>query len=421
MTASPESLHLLAHRAQRGARTEADWWDNPLDTALAATSAARHPPAYRQDGEAAVRRLQRWNRSGGPRRVSADVAAISLAAAAAADLGLRDRELPEAAITAASELLPRTQAPVPMLHLGLIAWGLAGFSPNRDSEPWLALRARLSGLSPGRGVDGAIGALAIALTNDSFPAADLVRNLITSSPSSPSLEDGSVLLWVFTVAIERSASSLGENDAGFLALTDRRADLAQRLAQELDADSFEPPEVPDFDPEAQADFQVPVFLSPTEALLLDISLASQEQEPAWLRFEEAASIFGSRERRAVRHLALRSTGLLSILAVASGGLVGVIAHSEGASDAVAVLSGFLVAAIVLSGASITWYRFSRSPVARSCVAFLLTLTLCSALDLANSALAKPLFTDAAGLIASLLIAAAVVVIVAATSSRKIRD
>ena len=51
MTASPETLHLLAHQAQLRARTEPDWWDNPLDTALAAVSATRHAPAFREEGE----------------------------------------------------------------------------------------------------------------------------------------------------------------------------------------------------------------------------------------------------------------------------------------------------------------------------------------------------------------------------------
>ena len=114
MNATPETLHLLVHQAQLRARTDTDWWDNPLDTALAAASATRHAPATARP---TVDRLRRWGRDEQPRRVSADVAALALAAAA--DLGRRDRQLEEAAVYAAEDLAGRSRASAPLLHVAM--------------------------------------------------------------------------------------------------------------------------------------------------------------------------------------------------------------------------------------------------------------------------------------------------------------
>jgi hypothetical protein len=421
VSASPETLHLLAHQAQLRARTDADWWDNPLDTALAAVSATRHPPAFRGDGETAVQRLRRWLRDGQPRRVSADVAALALAACAASDLGLRDRELEAAAVEGAADLAGRSRTAAPPLHVGLTVWALDSLVPDRAAAPWPALRQHLAAGPVGRGAEAPVVALATALCAPVFDADALVRSLLSDVPSSPSLEDGAMLLWVLTTAVERCAPELGAQDTGLRALADRRAELAVRLAQELDAEAFKAPEVADFDPRGDLDLRTPTFLSPMEALLLDISLASRELEQPWLRFEEAADLFGLREREAVRSLAWRTAVLLGAAGVVAGGLLAVVLDYEGSDRLVAVLAGIAVACAVAFVAAVIWQREDRGAFSRALIAFFFTLTICAVLDLINESLDKPLLSDAAGVIGGLLGATVIAVVVAATASGQRSD
>lgn len=417
MNASPEALHLLAHQAQLRARTDADWWDNPLDTALAAVSATRHPPAFRGDGETAVKRLRRWLRDGQPRRVSADVAALALAAGAASELGQRDRHLEAAAVEGAADLAGRSRTSAPPLHVGLTTWALDPLVPDRAAAPWPELREHLAA-TPASGAEAPVAALAAALCAPVFDADGLVRSLLSTVPSSPSLEDGAVLLWVLTAAFERCAPELGAHDSGLRALADRRAELAVRLAQELDADAFKAPEVADFNPEGDLGLRTPTFLSPMESLLLDISLASREREQPWLRFEEAAALFGVREREAARSLAWRTAVLLGVMGVVAGALLAVVLDQGGADRLVAVLAGMSVASAVAFVAAMVWQREDRGAVSRALLAFFLTLTVCALLDLVNESLDKPLLSDATGVIAGLLSATMVAVVVAAATSTR---
>jgi hypothetical protein len=74
------------------------------------------------------------------------------------------------------------------------------------------------------------------------------------------------------------------DEPGLNALVERRAALTARLAVELDEGRLpHPPHVDEFDPQAERPSDpVPIFLSPMEALLLDIALAPAEPEQAWL-------------------------------------------------------------------------------------------------------------------------------------------
>ncbi len=405
MSASPETLHLLAHQAQLRARTDADWWDNPLDTGLAAVSAARHPPAFRHDGELAVTRLRRWLRDGQARRVSADVAAIALTAAAAASLGLRNRELDAAAVDAAEDMATRTRRAAPLLHVALTAWGLDTLVPDRGDSPWPAMHDHLERGAPTQGRDVPLATLAGALCAPMFEAATLVRRLLGEIPGSPSLEDGAVLLWVLTVAIERSAQQLDSSDTGLQALVDRRTELAMRMAQELDSAAFLAPEVTDFDPTEEISASPSIFLSPLEALLLDISLASRERDESWLRFEEAATLFGRREHAVLATLARRTAMLVAAIGGLAGALLAVILILDSVKTLVATPAGVILASGFASLSGVIWVRQSDGPVPRAITAFSMTLTLTAALDLVNELMRKPPVSGAAGVIAGILLPA----------------
>ena len=404
MSASPENLHLLAHQAQLRARTEEDWWDNALDTALAAVSATRHPASYRTLGDAALARLIRWQRDGAPRRVSADVAALALSAVAAFDLVRRDRSAEAEAITAVDGLAGRSGPATPMLHLALCAWALDRLVPDRKNLPWTTIREHWS--ESGRrvaGLEGLLRTLVLAFAAPSFDASALVRALLSQVPASPGLEDGAVLLWVMTVAIERCASEIDSRDTGMRALADRRSELAERLAQEIDADTFRPPQVAEFNPETEFDLRPATYMSPTEALLVDISLASADLEVAWLRFEEAGALFGKRARAAERRLTRRSAALLFVSALLCGALVGVSLVLGSISASIAVWGGIATAAGGSLGATTVVYR--REPTGLLQAIGMLCATLCLVAGIAalNQALVHPLVGDAGGFVLGALI------------------
>lgn len=63
------------------------------------------------------------------------------------------------------------------------------------------------------------------------------------------------------------------------ALVERRAALTERLAVELDEDAFRVPHLDEFDPEAdRPPDPTPTYLSPMEALLLDIALGPTDPD-----------------------------------------------------------------------------------------------------------------------------------------------
>lgn len=413
MTASPENLHLLAHQAQLQGRTAEDWWDNALGTALAAASAVRHPPAHRRYGDAALDRLLRWRRDGEPRRVSADAAALALAAAAAVDLARRDRDLDCAAIAAVEDLTRRAGTAAPALHVALCAWALDHVVPDRQHDPWPQLRAHVSRAGDwAHGLDRPLRTLTRALAAERLDASSLVRALLSEVPASPGVEDGAVLLWVLTVAVETCAAQLPATDSGLQALADRRTELAARLAMEIDAATFQPPEVVDFDPEAALDVRAISYLSPMEALLIDISLASTEPEAAWLRFEEADDLFGDHARSAERALARRTAMLLALVGVLAGALLTLGLALGDIELVVAVPAGVTVLAGCWLFATATWHRDKPTVLTQTLALLWATGLLAAAFDTLNQALTRPLVPDAAGWIAGALIGVAAAVLLA---------
>lgn len=404
MSASPATLHLLAHQAQQRARTAQDWWASPLDTALAAASAARHPPAHRPEAELALDRLRRWYREGQPRRISADTTALALAAATAHDLAQRDRDLEEAAVEAVDDLAGRSAVTAPPLHLALSSWALERVVPDRSEAPWPALRARFEHRSAAaHGIDAPLTTLSAALAAERFDGAALVRALL-SVPASPSLGDGAVLLWLLTAAIERSAADLDEHDSGLQALSDRRTELAARLAAEVDASVFDHPELDDFDPEAPLDERPVTYLSPMEALLLDLSLASAEPEVPWLRFEEAKALFGRAADDLRRRLAARTAMLLALVGLLAGGVLALALNVAGVDADVAVWAAIALAAGTLLIALAIWLSEGSSPGARAVAALSAGLCVAAAFETLNRALTTPLVKDAASVTVSLIIA-----------------
>lgn len=406
MSASPATLHLLAHQAQQRARTARDWWASPLDTALAAVNAARHPPAHRQEAEVALDRLRRWHREEQARRISADATALALAAATAHDLAQRDRELREAATEAVDDLAGRSAVSAPPLHLALSTWALDRVVPDRSAAPWPAMRERFERRTgaTAHGIDAPLTTLTAAIAAERFDAAALVRALL-SVPASPSLGDGVVLLWLLTAAIERCAGELDQEDSGLLALADRRTELAARLAAEVDASVFVAPEVDDFDPEEPLDERPVTYLSPMEALLLDLSLASAEAEAAWLRFEEAKAVFGRAADELRRTVAARTATLLGSVGLLVGGLVALALSTTGVETAVAARAGIVLATGTLVVALAIWLREAPSSWARALVALSAGLCVAAAFETLNRALTTPLVKDAASITIGLIIAA----------------
>ena len=411
VSVSADSLHLLAHRAQLSARTAQDWWDNPLDTALAAISCTRHPVAFRRDGEVALERLRRWHRDGHPRRVSADSAALALTARVATDLARRDRVLEDAAVEAVRDLGGRGEAAAPALHVALAAWALDPLISDREAAPWPQLREHADAAPRfATGVEGPLRLLTTELSASSADAGSLVRSLLNEMPSSPGVEDGAVLLWIATVAIERCASQMESTDSGLRALAERRAELAERLSQEITAETFQPPLLTDFNPDTPLDARPVVYLSPTEALLLDCSLASARPHDAWLRFEEADQLFGRRERQTRTQLARRTAALIALLGLTVAGLSGVIATWSGLKFTVTVPATFAIGWVFWLVATTIIYRDSARPMTQAFGMLLATGILASAFMAINQALTKPLLDDIAGVIASGILGLVVAVV-----------
>jgi hypothetical protein len=412
VTATPESLHLRAHQAQLRARTADDWWDNALDTALAAVGSTRHPAGFREQGEGALDRLQRWSRDGEARRVSADTAALALAARAAADLARRDHDLESEAARAVVDLASRSGPAVPMLHLALCAWALDTVIPDRNDAPWPQIRAHFDThrSSSSSSLEAPLRSLALTLANNPFDAPALVRLLLQQVPVSPGLEDAVILLWVTTVAIERCASEMPSDDAGLRALVDRRTELVSRLAQEVDSDAFRQPEVVDFDPEADTDLRPAIYLSPMEALLLDISLASTELDAPWLRFDEAKHLFGERGARAERVLTQRSAIFLTVVGFLTGAVLTLFLSNLGVESIVAVPAGLALASAGGLWASVFVHRNAPTRLTEAVGLFSATVLLVASFDTLNQALPSPLIPDVGGFIAGAIVAALILVI-----------
>lgn len=397
MSASPESLHLLAHRAGFRARDASDWWGSPVETALAALSATRHPPVHRAEGEAALDALERWRRAGQVRPVSADTVALSLAARAAANLGRGSPKLLADAVHASARMASRSPDVVPELHLALVCWALDDLASNREASPWDTIRERLE-VGSVYGLDAALRNYCRRIAEHRFQPGELVRELIAQTPQSPSATDAAVVLWLLEVAIDRCARSLNGDEPGLQAMIERRAAIAERLSIELDDAAFSEPSAHDFDAETHG----PTYLSPMESLLLDIALAPGEPEASWLTYPQAEALLGQEareERRRRKTERRRLAASMALVALLFGGVVGLSIRQAGIGTSIAVswaVAGTLAVLTIACAIGRSAMRHRRLVDGLGATAA--TATLCATFNAVNNMLSTPLAPEGATLI-----------------------
>lgn len=413
MNASPEALHLLAHRASTRPRDDDDWWGSPVETALAAISATRHPTAHREQAERALDALERWRRAGAPRPVSADAVALALAARAAATLARRDPGLTSAGVAAVAHMAERTPEVVPELHVAMACWALDDLVPDRDQTPWPTLRARLS-VGATYGLDQALRSYGQAIAANQFDASQLVQSLVTQLPKSPGPTDAAVVLWLLEIAIDRCARALHADEPGLRALIEWRASITERLALELDERAFSAPDAGEFDPEDIDTSAPPFHLSPMEALLLDIALAPTHPEAPWLTYQQAKDLLGEEAKDALqqtRRARLHTAWAVALCAIFVGSTTGLALALAGARDRIAAGWG-ITAALVLVTVAVGLARRAADSAALLDALGVAAATgaLAAVLATLNQMLSRPLFSDTAGIIGGALLAVLAVVV-----------
>jgi hypothetical protein len=413
--ASPELLHTIVHRAALRPRNEDDWWGNPIDSALAAVALARHQRAFRPDAVRAVARLERWWSGGEMTPVSANVATLALTARAKAELQQTDPVLTAAAAEAVDGLAKRDPSVSPELHLALCVWALERLVPDRDKAPWPELRQRF-GRSQGFGVDQPIRRYCAALASAPFDAAGLTQALLGEIGSSPSPTDSVVLIWLLTATLERVTEALPETDSGLRVLIEQRTGLVERLAGEIDEQTFVEPTIGEFDPNAVEEQRSLLFLSPMEALLLDLSLATREAETPWLTFAEADALFGARALEAETQLATTRASLFQRIAVLGfslallvGAIVALAAVDAGVAGWVAVNAGLAAGAAAAFVGAFTFAHVRSTRPFDAIGYFTGALAVIAAIDAWNQSRAHPFLPDALGVTVAVIIPLAVVV------------
>jgi hypothetical protein len=414
--AAADRLHLLAHNAATTARNVEDWWGSPVDTALAAVALARHSRAYRDDAERTLERLLRWVRDEQPRRISADITALALTARAAADLQRSDPSLIAAAADAVDDLATSDRATVPELHLALCAWALDDLVADREQRPWATFRKRSTRARFG-GLDEPLARYVAALAASPFDANRLVQDLIGEIGTAPGISETSVLLWLITAAAERLGRVLSAEDNALQVLIRHRAEFVDRLAGEIDEQTFVEPTIADFGDEGPDDLRVISFLSRFEALLLDIALAPKDGATPWLTFAEAESLFGARERETRAELAASRRRLLdrlaevtALLALTSGAALWLALHVYDVKKGVAYSFAAALASGVIVFAALALRRSRPNALVDSLGPLFALFALLAALNAINTHMKEPLISDAAGLIVGAVIVGVAAVI-----------
>jgi hypothetical protein len=398
--APPERLHLLAHRAGIRARNAEGWWGDPLTTSLAAAALARHPRSGRDEAVTVVERLERWRTDERVRPTSADAAALALAARAATDLQKRDPALDADASAAVAAAARRVEAPA--LHLALASWALDGICPDRDAEPWVSIRARSEPAQGSRGVEEPLAAYVEALAAQRFDAAKLARQLVSRVAASPSVVDGCVLLWLLRASLDRLLPVLPEGDSALELLLEKRSELVDYLAAQLDDETFRQPDdslLPDY-------AAVPEYLTSFEALLLDVGLATGSEPAEWLTREEAHTWMGAKEREALGQvegarsmMARLSALLIGLTGLSLAGNAALGTHAVGASQNLSLWAAVSVAAWACT---LCWVVLSLDPKASGLTVDLFVASASFAaiatLVCLDRLLPSPLVTDEGGLI-----------------------
>jgi len=219
---------------------------------------------------------------------------------------------------------------------------------------------------------------------------------------------------------------LSKEDSALQVLFRRRSELTERLAGEIDDQTFREPDEPEFDlDDIDAARSSQIYLSSFEAVLLDFALASREPSHPWVTYEEAESLFGQQAERAWAELDATRRRLLRLAAVliAAVSLAASVAlwfalrsnhidRSVANPAAVALASaGFMVA--TRSGVS------AANPTLFDALGiFFGTLMLLAAAVAINQTLRKPYISDVGGLVAGALIASGAVLLWALLKRRK---
>jgi hypothetical protein len=410
--ASPDVLHRIVHRAAFRPRDEDDWWGSPIDSALGAVAAARHQRAFRSDAVRAVARLERWWSGGEARPVSADVVALALTARAKAELQQQDVQLTTAAVAAVDGLAARDPSLAPELHLALCAWALDRLVSDRDQAPWPALRQRFE-RSRGYGVEEPLRRYGSAVAAVPFDAVGVTQALLGEVGSSPSPSDSVILIWLLGATIERVSEVLPQTDSGLRVLVEQRGGLVERLAGEVDEQTFVEPAISGFDPDVTEGTSALTYLSPMEALLLDVSLASREAETPWLTFAEADQLFGERADAAGklvastrRGFAAKLAALAFAVAVLTGVVAGLVGNLAGLDLWVTVNAGVAVGGAVAFVFVLFLNRVAAGGLTDAAGLFTGMVALVAAIDAGNQARKHPFLPDAAGVTLSIVVPAA---------------
>ncbi len=219
-----------------------------------------------------------------------------MTARAKAELQQQDVSLTRAAVDAVDGLARRDPAGARASPRAL-RLALDRIVPDRDAAPWAALRQRFS-RGRGYGVEEPLRRYSAAVASTPFDGVGVTQALLGEVGSSPSPTDSVILIWLLTATIERASEVLPQTDSGLRVLVEQRGGLVERLAGEVDEQTFVEPTIGGFDPEATGEQPTLSYLSPMEALLLDLSLASREAETPWLTFAEADHLFGERAHAA---------------------------------------------------------------------------------------------------------------------------
>jgi hypothetical protein len=207
------------------------------------------------------------------------------------------------------------------------------------------------------------------------------------------------------MACQELALHLSHDDNALQLLLKRRAEMAERLAVEIDDRTFLEPDIEGFDSTLDA-LPVSGYLSVSEALLLDLALSSREDGEPWLTFGEAEAHFGQKAADAATELSdtrARLLGWNALLTAAVGVLAGVtlwlaaealdVDRATAVSGSIAVSAFALAFAFaVLAGA----HPDSRFP--ESLGAFSALVAVCMALEVINLQPKKPYVSDATGII-----------------------
>jgi hypothetical protein len=244
-----------------------------------------------------------------------------------------------------------------------------------------------------------------AIAEPAAEAVALARDLLTQAPTSPGLDDAPTLLWLLTLAIEHLSTRLPHGDSGLGALIDRRAELARRLAQELDERAFSEPTVADFADERELDLRPVVYVSPLEALMIDMSLASSKPGTSWVRFEEAEALFGRRERAARGALARRTGAFLWLIGAFGAGLSYTALGWADAEHDIMTPAALLALSLFGTAATVVVDRWRRVRATVAAGVLTITAALVAGVMTINEALPQPFLPDLSGFAAGALVGA----------------